>query len=73
MEGKKDFYRYISSKRKTRGKVVLLLNGTGDLVTKGLEKTDVLSPVFTLVFTGKVFLQESHATEIRGKVWSKCL
>ncbi|KAK4832553.1 hypothetical protein QYF61_024053 [Mycteria americana] len=40
LKGKKGFYRYISSKRKTRGNVVLLLNGTGDLVTKGLEKTE---------------------------------
>ncbi|PKU45225.1 rna-directed dna polymerase from mobile element jockey- hypothetical protein [Limosa lapponica baueri] len=29
LKGKKDFYRYISSKRMTRGNVGLLLNGTG--------------------------------------------
>lgn len=70
LKGKKGFHRYISSKRKSRENVILLLNGTGDLMTKVLEKTEVLSPFFTLVFTGKIFLQESHVTEIRGKVWS---
>ena len=63
---KKDLYRCTSSKRKTRGTVVLLLNGTGNLVTKDLGK--VLNAFFTFFFTGKTFLQESHINEIRGKL-----
>lgn len=43
-----------------------LLNELGDL-----QKADVLSAAFTLVFTSKTSLQESHALETRGRVRSK--
>lgn len=34
---KKDFYKYIGCKRKTRENVGLLLNSTGDMLTKNRE------------------------------------
>ena len=40
---KKDFYKHISSKRKTRENAGQLLNGTGVLVTKDIEKANILS------------------------------
>ena len=51
---RRDFYRYISSQRQTGEKNMdLLLNGAGDLVTKGVDKAEVLNAFFALVFTGK--------------------
>ena len=68
---KKDFYKYISCKRKTSENVGLLLSGIGDTLTKNTEKAKVLGTFFTLVFTGKSSLQESQAPETCEKVWSK--
>ncbi|KAK4824554.1 LOW QUALITY PROTEIN: hypothetical protein QYF61_016158 [Mycteria americana] len=48
-----------------------LLNEAGDLVTKDMEKVEVLNAFFTLVFTDKIGLQESQVLETRGKVWRK--
>ncbi|GAB0204007.1 hypothetical protein GRJ2_002866300 [Grus japonensis] len=64
---KKGFYTYISSKRKMRENVGLLLNGAGDLVTQDMEKTEVLNAAFASVFTSKTGLQESQVPETRGK------
>lgn len=49
----------------------LLLPGAGDLVTKDTEDTKVLTAFFTSVFTGKICLQESQASEASGKILSK--
>lgn len=40
---KESLYRYINSKRKPKENVGLLLNRTGNLVTKDMEKAKVLS------------------------------
>ncbi|KAK4814759.1 hypothetical protein QYF61_026736 [Mycteria americana] len=48
----KGFCKYINSKRKTRENADLLLRGARDLVTKDMEKAEVLSAFFALVFTG---------------------
>ncbi|XP_067145782.1 deuterosome assembly protein 1 [Apteryx mantelli] len=50
---KKGFYRYISSKRKARENMDLLLNGNGDLVAKNIKKAKVLNAFFALVTTEK--------------------
>lgn len=44
---KKNFFRYIISKRKARENMGLLLNGNGVLVTKDMEKAEVLNASFT--------------------------
>lgn len=54
---KKEFSRYISIKRHTRGNVNLLLNGSGDVVTKHTEKTKVPNISF----------QQSQAPETDGE------
>ena len=63
VKGKKSFSRYINSKRKMRENVGLLLNGERDLVTKDMEKTEVLNAFLASVFTGKICLQESQVPE----------
>lgn len=49
----KCFYKCISSTRKMRKKVGLLLKVREDLLTKNMEKTEILNAFFTSVFTGK--------------------
>lgn len=68
---KKGLYKYINNRRKTRENVSLPLNGAGDLMTNGMEKTKILNAAFISVFTGKTSIQESQAPETRGKVWSE--
>ena len=67
---KKGFYRFMSSKIKTMENVGPLLNGTGDLVLKDMEKSEVLSDFFTSVFTEKIHPQESEVSDTR-EVWIK--
>ena len=64
---KKIFCRHTSSKRKTRENVGLLLNRAGALVTKSMEKAQVLKGFFTSVFTDKIGLQESLPPETRAR------
>ncbi|KAK4827438.1 hypothetical protein QYF61_017995 [Mycteria americana] len=68
---KKGFYKYLGDKRKARENVGPLLNETGHLVTQGMEKAEVLNVFFIPVFSSKTGLQESQASETRGKGWSK--
>lgn len=68
-DNKEGFNKCISSKRKTREYVGLLLNVPGDLETKDVEKAEVLSAFFTSVFTGNTSLQQSQA--LNGKTWRK--
>lgn len=70
-DNKKGFYRCITSQRKSRGRLVLLLNGTWDLVTNNTEKPEELNALFASVFTGNTCLQNSQVLETFGKVWSK--
>lgn len=49
----------------------LLLNGVGDLVIRGVEKTEEFHAFFTLVFTSKACLQELQVSEANGTIWSK--
>jgi len=45
-----------------------LLNGAGAPLTKDMEKAKVRNAFFTLVFTGKIGFQESHALKTHRKV-----
>ncbi|GAB0202599.1 mitochondrial enolase superfamily member 1 [Grus japonensis] len=64
-DNKKGFFKYISSKRKTRENVGPLLNEVGALVTEDTEKAELLNAFFALVFTAKVGPQESQTMEGR--------
>lgn len=68
-DNKKGFYRCITSKK--GGSLVLLQNGTWDLVTNNMEKAEELNALFASVFTGNTCLQNSQVLETLGKVWSK--
>lgn len=47
------FFKYISSKKKTRENVGLLMNGVDALVTKDTEKAELLNVFFASVLTAK--------------------
>ncbi|GAB0176269.1 mitochondrial enolase superfamily member 1 [Grus japonensis] len=69
-DNKKSFYRYVSDKRKMRENVDPLWKETGDLVTRNMEKAEVLNEFFASVFTGKC---SSHTTQVadgkEGRDW----
>jgi len=62
---KKGFFNYISSKRKARDNVGLLLNEVDVLVTEDAEKAEILNAFFASVFSDKAGPQESQAPEVR--------
>ena len=66
-ENKKGFCQHVGNKRKTRENVDPLLSETGDPVTQGMEKAEILNVFFASVFLSKTGLWESQVTEIRGK------
>ncbi|GAB0186306.1 mitochondrial enolase superfamily member 1 [Grus japonensis] len=70
-DNKKGFFKYISSKRKTRENVGPLLNEVGALVMEDTEKVELLNAFFASVFTAKVDPQESEILEAGEKVWRK--
>ncbi|GAB0206849.1 mitochondrial enolase superfamily member 1 [Grus japonensis] len=70
-DNKKGFFKYISSKRKTRENVGPLLNEVGALVTEDTEKAELLNAFFASVFTAKASPQESQTLEVGEKVWRK--
>ena len=47
------------------------LNGTGDMVTWDMEKSEVLNVIFASLFTNNNIFQESQAPEASEKVRSK--
>jgi len=68
---KKSFFRYISSKRKTRENVGLLPNEVGVLVTEATEKAEVLNAFFASVFPAEAGPQASQPQEVREKACRK--
>ncbi|GAB0197889.1 mitochondrial enolase superfamily member 1 [Grus japonensis] len=70
-DNKKGFFKYISSKKKTRENVSLLLNEVGALVMEDTEKAELLNATFASVFTAKVGPLESQTLEVGEKVWRK--
>ncbi|KFQ99157.1 hypothetical protein Y956_03676, partial [Nipponia nippon] len=49
---KKGFYRYINQKRKVKESVPPLMRSSGELITRGEEKAEVLNNFLASVFTG---------------------
>lgn len=64
---KKGFCKCISSRRKTWKNVDLLLNGSGGLLTKDMEKADVFNAFFASFFTDKTGLQCPRALRATGR------
>jgi len=62
---KKGFFKYISSKRKSRDNVGPLLNEAGVLVMEDAEKAELLNAFLASVFSAKTGPQESEALEVR--------
>ncbi|CAM4604369.1 unnamed protein product [Caretta caretta] len=63
---KKGFFRYVSNKKKVKESVGPLLNEGGNLVTKDVEKANVLNAFFAFVFTNKV---SSQTTALGNTAW----
>lgn len=68
---KKDFYRYLGSKRKTRENVGWLLYSPGNLVIKNVEKAKVASAFFSYIFSDKSDLQVIQVLHIWEKIWNE--
>jgi len=68
---KKDFFNYISSKRKARDKVGPLLNEVGVLLTKDAEKAELPNAFFASVFNVQAGPQESQAPEVREEAYKE--
>jgi len=68
---KKGFFNYISSKRKARDNVGLLLNEAGVLVTEDAEKAELLNAFFASFFSAKVGPQEYQALEAREEAYTE--
>ncbi|GAB0181491.1 hypothetical protein GRJ2_000614400 [Grus japonensis] len=68
-DNKKNFYRYISDKRKTRENVGPLWNEMGDLVTQDMEKAEVLKEFFPSVFTSKCSSHTAQVTKGKSRDW----
>ncbi|KFV03471.1 hypothetical protein N340_12087, partial [Tauraco erythrolophus] len=60
---KKNFYRYVSDKKRPRENVGPLRKEMGDLATRDIEKAEVLNDFFASVFTGKSSSCTAQVTE----------
>ncbi|KAJ7410561.1 rna-directed dna polymerase from mobile element jockey-like [Willisornis vidua] len=67
----KGLYKSISSKRKARENVGLLLNQKGVLVMEDTEKVELLNSFLASVFTAKGSPQESQTWEVREECWGR--
>jgi len=70
-DNKKGFCKYVSNIPRTRKNVDSLLNEMGDLVTKEVEKVELLNTTFASVLASKLGLQESQVTETREKAGAR--
>ncbi|KFV11020.1 hypothetical protein N340_01493, partial [Tauraco erythrolophus] len=59
----KNFYRYVSDKKRSRKNVGPLRKEMGDLATRDMEKAEVLSDFFASVITGKSSSCTAQVTE----------
>ncbi|PKU37340.1 rna-directed dna polymerase from mobile element jockey-like [Limosa lapponica baueri] len=69
-DNKKGFFKYLSSKRKTKENVGSLMNEVGALVMEDAQKAELLNASFASVFTAKVSPQESQTLEVGESAWS---
>ncbi|KFV15150.1 hypothetical protein N340_13388, partial [Tauraco erythrolophus] len=60
---KKNFYRYVSDKKRSRENVSTFRKETVDLATRDMEKAEVLNDFFASVFTGKRSSCTAQVTE----------
>ena len=65
------FYRCVNNKRKAREDVDPLQKETGDLVTRDIEKAEVLNDFSASVFTSKGSSHTAQAVESKGKSLEK--
>ncbi|KFV09134.1 hypothetical protein N340_03481, partial [Tauraco erythrolophus] len=66
---KKNFYRYVSDKKRSRENVGPLQKETGDLATQDMEKAEVVNEFFSSVFSGKRSSCTAKDTEGKGRDW----
>jgi len=65
------FFKYTSSKRKTRDNVGPLLNEVGVLMMEDAAKAELLNACFSSVFSAKFVPQETQALEEREEACIK--
>ena len=68
---KKSFCRYVSDRRKARKNVSPLWKEMGDLVSRHMEKAEVLNDFFASAFTGKCSSHTAQVAEGKGWDWQK--
>ncbi|KFV19397.1 hypothetical protein N340_02194, partial [Tauraco erythrolophus] len=66
---KKNFYRYVSDKKRPRENVGPLRKKMGDLATWDMDKAEVLNDFFASVFTGKSSSCTAQVTKSKGWDW----
>ncbi|PKU32102.1 hypothetical protein llap_17594 [Limosa lapponica baueri] len=66
-DNKKNLYKYVRDKGKTREDVGPLWKETGDLITQDMEKAEVLNDFFASVFTGKGSNHTTQVTEDKNR------
>ncbi|KFV09627.1 hypothetical protein N340_04878, partial [Tauraco erythrolophus] len=66
---KKNFYRYVSDKKRSRENVGPLQKEMEDLATRDMEKAEVLNYFFSSVFTGKSSSGTAQVAECKGRDW----
>ena len=66
---KKAFCRYVSDRRQTRENAGPLPKAAGDLVTRGVEKAEVLNDFSASVFNSKCSRHTVQVAEGKGRDW----
>jgi len=66
---KKAFYRYVSDRSQTRENAGPLRKQAGDLVTRDVEKAEVLNDCFASVFNSKCSSHTTQVAEGKGGDW----
>lgn len=71
VKNNKGFHRYVGEKGKIKENTCPQISKTGEIVTTGMEKAEVLNNLFALVFNGNLSSHVSQAPETQGRDWSK--